>query len=415
MCSSDLRSHVCGQTSNYSQVRSFTTGSTTASYTITTSSNPSSGGTTSGGGTFPSGSNRTVTATANSGYTFSNWTENGSVVSSSSTFSFTLNSNRNLVANFSPEIILCQTCPTYNVSITPATSFQTHSSSIPINGCKIYRFSVTSGQTYTFKTGCGDGATATFDTQLYLYDNNCVEKTSNDDGCESSRDKIEWTANYTGLVYLKIEGYDNSSGNYTLAYSINCTLPAQPGAISGTSPVCQGTSGNYYSVNNIAGVTYTWNVPGGTILSGQGTNLINVNWDSSGTNLITVTPSNSCGSGPSRNYSVNVLPLPSAVSVSGGGTYCNSATLTATANTGTIYWQGTTSNGTSTATPSTSQTITSSGTYYFRAYNACGWGTQGSATVTINPSPTQPSTISGTSPVCQGSTQTYRSEERRVG
>jgi hypothetical protein len=33
-----------------------------------------------GGGTFASGSSRTVTATANSGFTFANWTENGGVV-----------------------------------------------------------------------------------------------------------------------------------------------------------------------------------------------------------------------------------------------------------------------------------------------------------------------------------------------
>jgi hypothetical protein len=72
----------------------------TANYTITVSASPSAGGTVSGGGTFPAGSSRTVTATANSGYTFASWTENGSVVSSSASYTFTLNANRNLVANF---------------------------------------------------------------------------------------------------------------------------------------------------------------------------------------------------------------------------------------------------------------------------------------------------------------------------
>lgn len=69
-------------------------------YTISTSSMPSSGGTTSGGGTFPAGTSRTVTATPNPGYNFSSWTENGSVVSTSASYTFTLNSNRNLVAVF---------------------------------------------------------------------------------------------------------------------------------------------------------------------------------------------------------------------------------------------------------------------------------------------------------------------------
>ena len=69
-------------------------------YTITTVSLPSNGGTTSGAGTFAAGTSHTVSASANSGYTFVNWTENGSIVSTSTNYTFTLNSNRNLVANF---------------------------------------------------------------------------------------------------------------------------------------------------------------------------------------------------------------------------------------------------------------------------------------------------------------------------
>jgi len=56
-------------------------GSTTVQYTVSLSSNPSNGGTTSGANTYNSGSSVTVTATPNSGFTFANWTESGSVVS----------------------------------------------------------------------------------------------------------------------------------------------------------------------------------------------------------------------------------------------------------------------------------------------------------------------------------------------
>lgn len=69
-------------------------------YTLAVTPSPSAGGTVNGGGTFISGSSRTVTATANSGYTFDNWTEGGTQVSTSSSYTFTLNGNRNLVANF---------------------------------------------------------------------------------------------------------------------------------------------------------------------------------------------------------------------------------------------------------------------------------------------------------------------------
>ncbi|CAN5220832.1 hypothetical protein BH09BAC2_BH09BAC2_10300 [soil metagenome] len=66
------------------------------------SSNPAAGGNTTGAGTFAQGSSVTVTATPNSGYTFTNWKDSGSavIVSTSSSYQFTMAGNRTLVANF---------------------------------------------------------------------------------------------------------------------------------------------------------------------------------------------------------------------------------------------------------------------------------------------------------------------------
>jgi subtilisin family serine protease len=69
-------------------------------YTVTTSCSPAEGGSVTGGGTYMVGSTVTLTATANSGYVFSCWTEDGQVVSSQPTYSFTSLSDRHLVANF---------------------------------------------------------------------------------------------------------------------------------------------------------------------------------------------------------------------------------------------------------------------------------------------------------------------------
>jgi hypothetical protein len=69
-------------------------------YTITVSANPSDGGIVAGGGTYQQGQSCSVTATANDGYTFTNWTENGNVVSNNATYSFTVTGDRILVANF---------------------------------------------------------------------------------------------------------------------------------------------------------------------------------------------------------------------------------------------------------------------------------------------------------------------------
>lgn len=72
-------------------------------YTITTSSSPSYGGSTTGGGTFNDGSQVTVTATANPGFHFVNWTWFGAPVSDSPVYTFPATANKTLVANFATD------------------------------------------------------------------------------------------------------------------------------------------------------------------------------------------------------------------------------------------------------------------------------------------------------------------------
>jgi hypothetical protein len=79
---------------------SFSACQTANNFTVTTSSNPLAGGTTTGDGSYASGASVTVTATANNGYTFVDWTENGNPVSTNSTYNFTISADRNLVANY---------------------------------------------------------------------------------------------------------------------------------------------------------------------------------------------------------------------------------------------------------------------------------------------------------------------------
>ncbi|HVM61714.1 MAG TPA: choice-of-anchor tandem repeat GloVer-containing protein [Verrucomicrobiae bacterium] len=70
-------------------------------YTITISNSLAGSGTITGGGTYACGSNATLCATPNSCSLFLNWTLNGSVVSTSACYSFTVAGNQTLVANFS--------------------------------------------------------------------------------------------------------------------------------------------------------------------------------------------------------------------------------------------------------------------------------------------------------------------------
>jgi hypothetical protein len=68
---------------------------------VSVSTNPEGAGTFNGAGFFEEGEICNLTVTANEGFTFVNWTENGTVVSTNANYSFTVTGNRNLVANFS--------------------------------------------------------------------------------------------------------------------------------------------------------------------------------------------------------------------------------------------------------------------------------------------------------------------------
>ena len=81
-------------------------------YTVTATANPSNGGTVSGGGTFYSGTSCTLTATANTGFAFTNWTKNGSQVSTNPTYTFNVTAAGAYVANFDQLTAHSVTCGT---------------------------------------------------------------------------------------------------------------------------------------------------------------------------------------------------------------------------------------------------------------------------------------------------------------
>lgn len=69
-------------------------------YTVSASANKAGSGSISGTGTYNEGAEVTLTATANPGYEFINWTEDGTEVSANSSYTFEINEDRVLVANF---------------------------------------------------------------------------------------------------------------------------------------------------------------------------------------------------------------------------------------------------------------------------------------------------------------------------
>ena len=69
-------------------------------HTITVSANPAEAGTVTGAGEYEEGVTATLTATANEGYEFVNWTEGEEVVSTDAEYTFEVLADRALVANF---------------------------------------------------------------------------------------------------------------------------------------------------------------------------------------------------------------------------------------------------------------------------------------------------------------------------
>jgi uncharacterized repeat protein (TIGR02543 family) len=160
-------------------------------YIISVSANPSNGGSVSGGGTFTQGQTCTVHATANSGYTFVNWTENGTQVSTNANYTFMVTGNRNLVANFSQS--------TYTITATAgANGFITPSGTVVVAGG--------SNQTFTIIPDYG------YEVNEVYVDGGLI-------GAPSSYTFQNVTSNHTIFAtFIRIDGIDDNDGMAFVIY-----------------------------------------------------------------------------------------------------------------------------------------------------------------------------------------------------
>lgn len=140
---------------------------------------------------------------------------------------------------------------------------------------------------------------------------------------------IEWDENFTGTAYLNAQGA-NQCGVGPVSDDLEISVENTPEpVISGLTLVCKNDQADY-SVDENAGSTYVWEVVGGDIVSGVGTNTISVVWGNPGNGsvFVTETAASTC-IGYSDYYEVTIDDCPGideSISDNGLSLYPNPAT-----------------------------------------------------------------------------------------
>ena len=179
-------------------------------YTITTSSNPSNGGTTSGGGTFEYGQSCTLHATANTGYTFVNWTKNGTQISTNANYTFTVTESGAYVANFEAQ--------TFTVAVEAS----------PAEGG-----TVSGGGTYNYGQSCTITATTNEGYNFLKWTRNGTQVSTNPSYTFTVTQNATYVAHFeVRSFYIALSANPSNggavSGGGMFNYGQTCTAHAEP-------------------------------------------------------------------------------------------------------------------------------------------------------------------------------------------
>jgi subtilisin-like proprotein convertase family protein len=216
-----------------------------------------------------------------------------------------------------------------------------------------------------------------------------------------------------GAICVAANNNCGSSAAACLSIVSNVNAPVKPASVSGASKACNGSVITYSVAQGSDAVSYNWITPiGTTILSGNGTNSISLQFDAGFTGgNIQLTATNACGTSAIRykTLSLNLPATPSSIVGNATGV-CNSLeSYSVVAVSGMSYvW----------SVPSGATIISGQGfnaisvqfdpgfamgTISVVASNACGSST--ARTKTVNSIPGYPKSIVGSVTVCAGETQ----------
>ncbi len=179
----------------------------------------------------------------------------------------------------------------------------------------------------------------------------------------------------------------------TKCTGVATSTPGRPSGIAGIlNGVC--ATSQSYTAASVSGATgYNWTVTGGTILTGQGTQTISVQWNSTGTSgILEVAAVNGCGTGLVRSVGITLKPE-TAAAISGPAALCagsvnNMFSIPVANGASTYIWQITPA-GSNIVSGQGSTSISatwgsSSGTVLCTPSNACGTSKTKTFTVTVN-------------------------------
>lgn len=203
--------------------------------------------------------------------------------------------------------------------------------------------------------------------------------------------------------------------------SYNCIPPVGSlGEISGNSQSCVSNEVYRVSQTPVLGSEIIWRVDGGEIISGQGTNQIEVKWTIPGRNAVLVSRSNFCGSGETSALEVAVNSIPTTnVLISGDGIGCvqSSHDYTLPGLDGITYtWTvtgGEISSGQGTNKVKITWDQSGDQLIFVTQKNRCGTSEPIQKVVRITAAPAQPSEISGEEQTALG--EQYYETERVAG
>jgi hypothetical protein len=205
---------------------------------------------------------------------------------------------------------------------------------------------------------------------------------------------VQWGST-PGTVSVIAGNNCGNSNPSVLAVSV-IEKPVAPGTISGPSLVCSNAN-VYFSIAEVPGAeSYLWTTSlGATIVSGQGTTTININWGEN-PGSVSVIAQNSCGSSPQTTKEIGIETLPAAAGViSGKDTVCkgqNGYQYSVPEITGAVTYSWTVPTGSMIIGNDTGQVIivdfsmeAVSGDITVKGHNTCGDGGESIKTVTANP------------------------------